>query len=168
MPAARSETIAPAIAPIADPAGWRIVNRTAKIVEDAGRAAVQLDAKPGNGLVWLAGSDFTEGMIELDLRGRDADGRSFVGIAFHGADDQTYEAIYFRPFNFNNPDILRRARAVQYIALPDADWWQLREHSPGKYEAAVSPVPDPNDWFHARIVVAGRTISVYVNEAPTP
>lgn len=164
----RAEIIVPDIKAIADPVRWRVANRTAEIVEDGDRTTLSLDAKPGNGLVWLAGADFAEGTIEVDLRGRDVDGRSFVEIAFHGVDDQTYDAIYFRPFNFRNPDIPRRARAVQYIALPDADWWRLREEFPGKYEAAISPVPDPNDWFHARIVVSGGAISVYVNEASTP
>lgn len=165
---AYSETIVPDLRTIADPGAWRVVNRVAKIVEDEGRSAVRLDAKPGNGLAWLTGPDFAEGTIELDLRGRDTDGRSFVGIAFHGADDQTYDAIYFRPFNFRNPDVSRRARAVQYVALPGADWWRLRDQSPGRYEAEISPAPDPNEWFHARIVVADRIIRVYVNGAPIP
>jgi hypothetical protein len=48
-----------------------------------------------NGLVWINGSDFAEGTIELDIRGRDLMQRSFVGIAFHGKGD-TYESVYLR------------------------------------------------------------------------
>jgi hypothetical protein len=29
-------------------------------------------------------------------------------------------------------------------------------------------VPDPNGWFHARVVVAGSTVSVFVGDATEP
>lgn len=160
-------TIAP-LAKIADTAIWRVHNRSATLIEDSGRKAISLDARGNNGMAWLAGSDFAEGTIEVDLRGRDLDGQSFVGIAFRGVDDTTYDAVYFRAFNFKNADIPRRTRAVQYISTPNFDWPKLRADFPGKYEAAVSPVPEPNGWFHARIVVADRKVSVYVNDATTP
>lgn len=160
-------TIAP-LAKIADTAIWRVYNRSATLIEDSGRKGVSLDARANNGMAWLAGSNFTEGTIEVDLRGRDLDGQSFVGIAFRGLDDTTYDAVYFRAFNFKNADIPRRARAVQYISAPNFDWPKLRADFPGRYEAAVSPVPEPNGWFHARIVVADRKVSVYVNDATTP
>ena len=34
------------------------------------------------------------------MKGKDVQGASFVGVAFHGIDGTTYDAIYFRPFNF--------------------------------------------------------------------
>ena len=36
------------------------------------------------------------------------------------------------------------------------------------YEKGVNPVPDPNGWFHARIVVASPTVSVFVESAREP
>lgn len=41
------------------------------------------------------------------------------------------------------------------------------EHSV-QYEQAVTPVPDPNNWFHARIVVANPKVSVLVEDARGP
>ena len=35
-------------------------------------------------------------------------------------------------------------------------WQKLRDEHPGKYENAVNPVPDPNGWFHAGVVVASQ------------
>ena len=67
-----------------------------------------------------------------------------------------------------NPDVARRSRAVQYVSMPAHGWEPLRNQFPGKYEAAVNPVPDPDAWFHARIVVADRTVSVFVNDAKDP
>jgi hypothetical protein len=94
--------------------------------------------------------EFANGTIELDIRGKDVQGQSFVGVALHGVDGTTYEAIYFRPFNFRAADSTRRAHAVQYISQPTHTWQKLRTEHPGMYENAVNPAPDPNGWFHAR------------------
>ena len=153
---------------IADPAVWRIHNRDAKLVEEGDRKFVRLDARANDGIAWLIDYDLKEGTIEVDLRGRNAVGQSFVGIAFHGADDTTYDAVYFRPFNFKIGDPARRQRAVQYISHPKWTWAKLRADSPGKYEQPISPVPDPDGWFHARIVIEAGKISVFVNHAKTP
>ena len=41
----------------------------------------------------------------------------------------------------------------------------MRQEHPGKYEQPVSPVPDPNGWFHVRVVVEHPKVSVFVNDA---
>ena len=90
----------------------KAVNR--EVTPAQGKAgAVHLSEKPGNGIAWIDGTDFTNGTIELDVRGRDVFQQSFLGIAFHGKDDKTYEAIYLRPFNFRSDDPARHQHAVQ-------------------------------------------------------
>ena len=138
------------------------------IFDGASQPVVRLDARENEGLAWLVGSDFVDGAIEVELRGRDVPNQSFVGIAFRGVDDKKYEAVYFRPFNFRTPDPARAVHAVQYVSSPDFPWHRLREEHPGVYEKAVSPVPDPNDWFRARIEVKGQSIKAFVNGAATP
>lgn len=91
-----------------------------------------------------------------------------MGIAFHSQDDQTYEAIYFRPFNFHAADPLRRVHAVQYIAHPICTWEKLRADFPGRYEAALSPTPDDNNWFHVRVEIQSTGVRVFVDQNPTP
>jgi hypothetical protein len=54
---------------------------------------------------------------------------------------------------------------VQYISHPAYAWQKLRAERPGKYEQAVTPVPDPNGWFRARIAVASPKVSVFVEGA---
>jgi hypothetical protein len=157
----------PDLTKVADPAVWRVHNRSATSVPER-PGAVRLDSRANDGMVWLVDSDFSEGTIEIDLRGSNTPGRSFVGLALRGVDDVTYDVVYFRPFNFKNPDEPRRARAVQYVSMPPFPWERLRAESPGKYEAAVDPVPDPDGWFHARIVVRNRQISAYVDGAASP
>ena len=145
------------------------------------RHHVLVPAKPGNtiavldtttfpavscqGLYWLTGTGFSEGTIEVDLRGRNILLKSFLGIAFHGVDSSFYEVVYFRPFNFRNADSARHNWGVQYMSLPDFPFDKLRKEHPLKYEHAVNPVPFPDDWFHARIVVNRDSILVYVNHA---
>jgi len=117
-------------------------------------------------LHWVKDINFKNGTIELDIKGKDVSGESFVGVAFHGIDSETYDAIYFRPFNFRNPE--RKDRAVQYIAKPAYDWDLLREKHPGKYEHAIVPDTDPNNWFNVKIVVLHPSIKVYVNGSTEP
>lgn len=118
------------------------------------------------GFLWLNNVDLKNGIVELDLKGKDVRGQSFLGIAFHASDDDHYDAVYFRPFNFMSPE--RKEHSVQYINEPDYDWDVLREKHPGKYENDIHPAPDPNDWFHAKIVISYPHIKVYVNGAEEP
>lgn len=145
---------------------YTVVNRTITAGTEPG--SVHLDERQDDGIAWLKGGQFTNGIIEVDIKGRDKLQASFVGIAFHGLNDSTYEAVYFRPFNFRASDPVRKLHAVQYMALPKFDWQKLRNEFPGKYEQPVSPAPDPNEWFHARITVDGKIVKVYVNGSAAP
>lgn len=162
-----AQSSSPDLTQFADASAWSAHNRTASAVPDR-PGAVRLDARQGDGILWLANSDFAEGVIEFEVRGANRPGQSFVGVAFRGDDDDSYDSVYFRPFNFKQADPVRRARAVQYVSMPAWPWQRLREEHPGKYEAAVNPVPDPGGWFHARLVVSDRTIKVFVNDASEP
>jgi hypothetical protein len=108
------------------------------------------------------------GAIECDIKGKDVQQQSFVGVAFHGVDGTTFDAIYFRPFNFRAKDPVSRSHSVQYVSDPIFTWDKLRAEHPGQYEQAVNPVPDPNAWFHARVVVASPKVSVFVGDAKDP
>ena len=145
-----------------------VVNRTATSLVDGERKGIRIDERAGEGLVWIPGLRLADGILDFDVRGRDSLKQFFVGIAFHGQDDQTYEAIYFRPFNFYAADPLRRAHAVQYIAHPTYTWEKLRADFPGRYEAALSPTPDPNHWFHVRVEIQSPGVRVFVDQNPTP
>lgn len=144
------------------------LNRSASTLTDGARKGLRLSEGPGEGPVYVAGVELANGTIEFDVRGKDVQGQSFVGVAFHGVDGGTYEAIYFRPFNFRTEDPARRLRAVQYISHPTYIWQKLRAEHPGVYEKPVNPPPDPSDWFHARVVVAGSKVSVFVGDAAEP
>ncbi len=116
--------------------------------------------------LWAKKITFNNGVIELDIKGNDKRAESFVGIAFHALDHEKYDALYFRPFNFRDAEM--KDRAVQYISKPDYDWDLLREKHPGKYEHAIFPDTDPNDWFHVKIIVLHPSVKVYVNGSSKP
>jgi|SRR5450432_895233 hypothetical protein len=118
-----------------------------------------------HGIIWLKDLSFSEGTIDVDLRGKDIFLKSFLGIAFHAADTSNYEVVYFRPFNFNYPDTARRRWSVQYMVLPEYDYTVLRAQHPLVYENSVNPVPKAADWFHATIVVKADKVTVYVNHS---
>ncbi len=120
------------------------------------------------GIVWLKGIDFADGTIDIDLRGKDVFLQSFLGIAFHAPDTSSYDIVYFRPFNFRHADTARRRWSVQYMSFPDQLFDKLRKEHPLVYENAVNPVPQPDDWFHATILVKDGWVTVYVNHAKNP
>ena len=158
----------PDLSKAADGQGWKVTGRKVTAVESSGKKAIRFDEAPGQGVAWLTGSDFADGTIEVDIKGEDKPQQSFVGVAFHVVDGITHEAVYFRPFNFKTPDAARRIRAVQYVSHPEFPWQRLRQEKPGEFEKGVNPVPDPNGWFHARIVVERGKVSVFVDDGKEP
>jgi len=160
--------IEPDLAKLADGKGLNVFNRSVSSLNDGAKRGVRLSESSGEGVAYLQGMEFANGTIEFDVRGKDVQQQSFVGVAFHGVDGTTYDAIYFRPFNFRAVDPARRSHAVQYISHPSYTWQKLRAEQPGKYEQAVNPAPDPNAWFHVRVVVASPKVSVFVGDAKQP
>lgn len=147
---------------------WKTANRTAIAFEEGKTKGIRFDERSGAGIAWLEGSQFSNGIIEFDVRGKDEFQKSFVGVAFHIASPDTFDAVYFRPFNFKTPDKVRGNHAVQYVSHPDYPWHKLRAEKPEQYEKSVNPVPDPNGWFHVRIVLDAPKVSVFVEESKVP
>lgn len=151
----------PDLSEVNNPDIWTVYNRSL-IDSDV----VQVNAKEGSGFVKLNDFVFESGTIELDIKGKNAPGQSFVGFAFHGVNDSTYDVVYFRPFNFQNPE--RNTHSVQYISHPKYTWSMLRENHPGVYENKLDIVPDPDGWFHVKIVVRDHQVEAFVENSETP
>lgn len=136
----------------------RLVNRS--LIQDS---VIHLNKADGPGVAWISHQEFSNGIIEFDVKGKNVLQQSFVGLAFHGQNDSTYDAVYFRPFNFQVPEPVRRSHSVQYISLPKYDWFTLRDQYPGKYENEVDTATDPDRWFHVKLVIEFPEIMAYVN-----
>lgn len=140
----------------------------------AGRQAVRVDAvreaDNGASLAVIKGTSFHDGVIEVDLAGRPAEGagsgaRGFIGLAFRLQGDR-YEYLYLRPTNGRADDQVRRNHSTQYGSHPDFDFARLRKESPEKYESYVDL--EPGAWTHVKIEVRGTTARLFVHGATQP
>jgi hypothetical protein len=137
-------------------------------IEALPEGGIRLSEAEGDGIAYLPDINFGNGVIEFDVKGRNVPQRSFVGLAFHGVNTETYDVVYFRPFNFHAETEERRSHSVQYISHPAYTWSKLREENPGKYENSLESPPDPDDWFHVRVVIDSPRVEVYVGDSPNP
>ena len=157
-------------------------NVKAECVTYKGRKALAVsDAAPGHvadgiQLVILNGTEFQEGVIEIDLAGEpgaNAGGgaRGFVGVAFHlsfdaAKDAPKYECFYLRPTNGRADDQVRRNHSTQYISYPEFPWQRLRKEFPEKYESYADLVA--GEWTKVKIEVRDGKARLYVHDAPQP
>ncbi len=138
----------------------KVINRDISSIKEA-ENAIKLNNKIGDGMAIIEGEKFKLGTIELEIKGEDIRGRSFVGVAFNVQNDSTYEAIYFRPFNFQADKKINREHSVQYISHPKNSWRFLRTNYEGKFEAEYQRQPSPNAWFKIRMSITEETVEVF-------
>lgn len=144
-------------------------NREASQLPTGDRTGIKLSSGAGEGAVWLNGITFANGVIEFDVRGKNIEQQSFVGVAFHGLQDtKTFDVIYLRPFNFKAEEPVKRSHSVQYASHPESPWPVLREKFNGKYESALAPAPAPDNWFHVRIEVNYPEVKTFINGNAPP
>ena len=136
------------------------------------KATVKQMQEYAQGLLYIEGLDFSNGVIEAEIAGALApeaggEARGFVGIAFRVQEDlKTYDAFYLRPTNGRAEDQVRRNHSAQYISLPEWPWSRLRKETPEKYEAYVDLVPGA--WTKIKIEVRGGDARLYVHEGEQP
>jgi len=145
----------------------KAVNRILSLYEDD-PSAVEMNEGDNDGLGILGDIAFDNGVIEVELLGENNPGKSFIGIAFNIQNDSTYEAIYFRPFNFVAEKQIRKNHMVQYIFHPEFTWKKLRDERTGDYEDEISNPPNPDEWFKAIIRINDHTVDVYTNGISKP
>jgi|SRR5271156_1406624 len=158
--------------------GLELFNANARIVDYRGKRALHLapaknhEAENGSMIALVAGSDFHDGTIEVDVGGApiltmDSTARGFIGVQFRAQDHGAKaEDIYLRPTNGRSDDQLRRNHAVQYESLPDFPWQRLRQEQPGVYESYADM--EAGAWTRMKILVAGTKAKLYVNGAEQP
>ncbi len=146
----------------------RIINREVKVIDSLSNSYIKLSENKSEGIVWLPIKDFKNGTVKIEMRGKNVFQKSFIGIAFHGQDDKTYDAVYCRPFNFIAKDSIRRVHAIQYISHPIDTWKKLREEKNSLYEKEIVNPPNPDGWFTMTIVVDNKSVKAYINDAKKP
>ncbi|MBC9795715.1 hypothetical protein [Sinomicrobium weinanense] len=138
-----------------------LVNREIIPTDEKEANTLALNAKEGGGMAVIKNINFDMGTIALELKGENNPGKSFIGIAFNIQNDSTYEAVYFRPFNFRSDRPASREHSIQYISPPHHTWQSLRTKHEGEYEAAYLNPPSPDEWFGIRMKIDSSSVSVY-------
>lgn len=165
-----AQGLTPDLGRLNDAESWRLIDADASVEGPVVQLKPHGDPAVGSniGLALVQNLKFSEGTLEIDLRGAGQHRASFLGLVFGVADAKTFEAVYFRPFRFVDDDPDTRSHAVQYVAWPEYTWEKLRKDKPGVYETAIQPVPDPAGWFHVRIEVTKQKVSVWVDGGTQP
>jgi hypothetical protein len=145
-----------------------VINRNIEAIDEQGKKFVRLSESTMEGILWLPIQDFGNGIIEVEMRGKDVLQRSFIGLVFHGQNDTTFDAVYCRPFNFFAKDSVRKIHAIQYISHPDFTWKKLRETRNGEFEKEIVSPPDPNGWFTMKLIIKNRSVQAFINQAERP
>ncbi|MEE1157832.1 MAG: hypothetical protein UHS51_00270 [Atopobiaceae bacterium] len=121
----------------------------------------------------LLGSDFHDGVIELDVRARlmhwaDVDCRGFIGIVFRASEaNDRFEGFYVRPRNGRScTDPRRRIHTMQYFSYPGYTFAYFRERGIADYEAKADIEMD--EWIHLKAEVEGAGARFYVDDMETP
>ncbi len=99
---------------------------------------------------------FSDGTIEFDVN---TVGRGAPGIAFRQQDEGNFELLYLRP----DPACPAFRACIQYA--PQTHGVLLWDFFP-QYENRA-PLRE-NGWNHIKMVVSGRRMNVFVNDAPSP
>lgn len=146
----------------------QVVNREIKSVTDNGKSFIQLSENKEEGLVWLPTKGFENGKLTIRMRGKDVLQRSFIGVAFHGINDSTYDAVYCRPFNFFAKDSVRKIHAIQYISHPIFTWKKLRDERNGVFEKEIINPPNPNEWFSMTLIIDKKSVKAFINQDLKP
>ena len=159
----------------------RPINGRVLWVEHRGRPALKLAPLEGQESATdqeisavLVGSDFGNGVIELDVSGARRQGyatddasafKGFIGVSFRVRGDSA-ERFYVRPENARHESEVFRNRSTQYESSPDHTWQRLRQESPGKYESHADM--EAGGWTHLRIEVQGTAARLFVNGSSEP
>lgn len=104
----------------------------------------------------LKGIAFSDGTIEFDVN---TIGRGAPGIAFRQQDENNFELLYLRP----DPACPAFRACMQYA--PQTHGVLLWDLFP-QYQTRA-PLRD-NGWNHIKLVVSGRRMNVFVNDATSP
>jgi len=99
---------------------------------------------------------FSDGMIEFDVN---TIGRGSPGIAFRQQDEGNFELFYLRP----DPSCPAFSACIQYA--PQTHGVLLWDFFP-QYQRRA-PLRE-NGWNHIKMVISGRRMNVFVNDAPSP
>jgi hypothetical protein len=154
MPWSASAGAQPAAIPILMTAEHWQTKENAEFLQQLGFFHGLMRLNSGNAT--LKDVTFSDGTIEFDVN---TIGRGAPGIAFRQQDEGNFELLYLRP----DPNCPAFKACVQYA--PETHGVLLWDLFP-QYETRA-PLRE-NGWNHVKMVISGRRMNVFVNDAPSP
>ena len=145
-----------------------VINRQVELIDSLFNNYIKISEKNGEGLIWLPFKDFENGTLKIKMRGKNVVQKSFIGIAFRGQNNNIYDAVYCRPFNFRVKDSVKKIHAIQYVSHPNYTWKRLREENNSLYEKEIINSPNPNEWFTMTVIINKINVKAYINDSKTP
>lgn len=137
--------------------GLEFVNRE---YNEATPKRIKITEKKGDGLLWITSYNFTEGNIDLDIKGQDFSPQKYIGLAFYGQNDTAFQALCISPYALLNEDYTLRKNAIKYYASP----------IPKDLNSACDDFAklSLNRWFHVRLHIKNKNVEVYVDNNASP
>src|SRR5260370_17063623 len=90
---ANEKAIIPNLSQIGDARAWTVIGRKAILLEVDGKKSIRFDEQAGNGVAWVQGLDVGDCTIEFDVRGKNVDHHSFIGVAFYPINQNTHAPV---------------------------------------------------------------------------
>lgn len=142
----------PVVVPF-DSGRWQHSAAQSRVEDHLGRRSLFLKG----GIATVADARFADGAIEFDIAFNRT--RGFVGGIWRVQDARNYEEFYLRPHQSGNPD------ATQYAPVFNGvSGWQLYHGE--RYAVPIHHRFD--EWMHVKILFAGASAEVYVDDMEKP
>lgn len=135
-------------------------NRQRDCFTENGTKIIRLSENTGYGIAWIRGMEFSDVVIEVDIRAGDEMKNFAAGLVFHGLDNDSLEAVYLGPSG-SIAEKKKGSHRLFYISHPDHTGKGTKNNFHVLYDQPFNPLPDSNGWIRLRISVQGDQISAF-------
>ena len=142
-------------------------NRESGCFTENNTKIIRLSENDGYGIAWIRGIEFSDGIIEVDVRAGNKMKHFSAGLVFHGLSSDTLEAVYFGP-SVSPADKRKGSHRLFYASHPDSAGKGTKNNFHILFKKAFNPLPDSKGWIHIRISVQGNQISAFADRNADP
>lgn len=139
-------------------------NRKISWFNENDKKGIRLTPDKGEGIAWLRGFEFVEGVIEADIRIAGTLSSGSSGIAFHVINEDTLDIIYINPFILSSVEQKGKSGSVTYISYPEDNIPHSGENKQELHESMEDQFSEYHNWVHLRIEVELPYIEVFIND----
>ncbi len=135
-------------------------NRQTDCFTENGTKIIRLSENTGYGIAWIRGMEFSDVVIEVDIKSGYEMKNFAAGLAFHGLSNDSLEAVYLGPSG-SPAEKKKGSHRLFYVSHPDHAGKGTMNDFHILYDKTFNPLPDSNGWIRLRISVQGDQISAF-------